>query len=517
MRLSLATRFSLTILGVVALAVGSTLVTWFAAWRVHVRLDLARQENRHGVRAEEAEISLLEGNNLIASYLLDKGNPAWEEKFRALKPRFHDWIATVRNTIPDAEKEEEEKKDLLLLERTWEELEARREEVIALGKQGQMERARAILVTEIDGRLTKEAHDLCRSLIAIHEQSSGKSLERAGERTHEITWVVGVSSMLTFVLGGFLLWLFFYRVLFPLRGMVADTQFYRRDHPTVGKASEQDELRMMGNHLRKLMSDVSDTRSRLEHSRNQLLVAEKLASVGKLAASLAHEIRNPLTAMKMWLFSIEEGVQGNADLGRKLGIISEEIGRLETIVRNFLDFSRPQTLHSQSQDIGAVINQTLDLLSPRLRGDRICATYTPRPALPHVMADADQLKQVLLNLLGNAADSMACGGEIHITCHAERDADGRPMVVVRICDTGSGMPQDVQHRIFEPFFSTKEKGTGLGLCIAAQIMARHDGGLVLESSTEKGTTFAIWVPIALQDGSSKIESTPSADNEEETD
>ena len=144
-------------------------------------------------------------------------------------------------------------------------------------------------------------------------------------------------------------------------------------------------------------------------------------------------------------------------------------------------------------------------------------TYTPRPALPHVMADADQLKQVLLNLLGNAADSMACGGEIHITCHAERDADGRPMVVVRICDTGSGMPQDVQHRIFEPFFSTKEKGTGLGLCIAAQIMARHDGGLVLESSTEKGTTFAIWVPIALQDGSSKIESTPSADNEEETD
>ena len=112
------------------------------------------------------------------------------------------------------------------------------------------------------------------------------------------------------------------------------------------------------------------------------------------------------------------------------------------------------------------------------------------------MADAAQLKQVLLNLLGNAADAMAGGGEIRITSNAEKDADGRPMVVVRICDTGPGMPQDIQCRIFEPFFTTKEKGTGLGLCIAAQVMARHGGGLVLESSTEKGTTFAVWMPIA---------------------
>ena len=112
------------------------------------------------------------------------------------------------------------------------------------------------------------------------------------------------------------------------------------------------------------------------------------------------------------------------------------------------------------------------------------------------MADAAQFKQVLLNLLGNAADAMAGGGEIRIAATAEKDADGRPMVVVRVCDTGPGMPPDVQRRIFEPFFTTKEKGTGLGLCIAAQIMARHDGGLVLESSTEKGTTFAVWMPIA---------------------
>ncbi len=169
-------------------------------------------------------------------------------------------------------------------------------------------------------------------------------IERINYRMREITWVVGISGALTMILGGFLLWLFFYRVLFPLRGMVADAQLYRGDRHANVKGPEEDELRMMGDHLRNLMSDVSDTRSRLDRSRNQLLVAEKLASVGKLAASVAHEIRNPLTAMKMWLFSIRESVAGNADLGRKLAIVSEEIVRLESIVRDFLEISRPLTL-----------------------------------------------------------------------------------------------------------------------------------------------------------------------------
>ncbi len=383
MRSSLATRVSVTILGVVVLAIVSSLVTLYAAWRVNIRLEEATWDDRPNVRADQADANS-------------------------------------------------------------------RKEVIA----------------------------------------------RINSRMREITWVVGISGVLTFLLGGFLLWLFFYRVLLPLRGMVAEAQLYHGDHHAYEKGSEEDELRMMGNHLRNLMSDVSDTRSRLERSRNQLLVAEKLASVGKLAASVAHEIRNPLTAMKMWLFSIRETVPGNVDLRRKLGIVSEEIARLESIVRDFLEFSRPRALDCQPQDVGAAIDQTLELLGPRFKGEKIKITYAPRPALPPVMADADQLKQVLLNLLGNAADAMAGGGEIRITSNAENDADGRPMVVVRICDAGPGMPQDIRCRIFEPFFTTKEEGTGLGLCIAAQIMAGHNGGLVLESSTEKGTTFAVWLRIA---------------------
>jgi len=241
---------------------------------------------------------------------------------------------------------------------------------------------------------------------------------------------------------------------------------------------------------------VTDTRSRLERSRSRLAAAEKLASVGRLAATVAHEIRNPLTAMKMWLFSICEDTEGNAALGRKLGIISEEMTRLESIIRNFLEFSRPITLDCRPQDAGLVIGQTLELFEPRWKEAKIRVVSGSTSGLPAVLADADKLKQVFINLLGNAAEAMTAGGEIRIAASVEKDADGRRMLVVRIGDTGPGMPKDVRSRIFEPFFTTKDTGTGLGLCIAAQIMVRHGGSLVLESSTEKGTVFAVWIPLA---------------------
>jgi len=498
MRLRLATKFSVTILGVVLLAILSSLVTLRGAWRIKVRFEAAQKTVPAFNRAEKVESAIFEGNNLLASYLLDQGNPVWEKQYRALdRPRFQSWPALPDNT--DASAEETKERKLLQLEKAWTDLEQRRDEVIALARKGETDRARTTLLKEVGG-LSTVADGLCRQLIDLYEASVKDSIDRARSRIEVTTWEAGIASVLTLLLGGFLLWLFFYRVLIPLRGMVADAQLYSGVPRTDGKSSEEDELRIMGRHLRTLMSDVSDTRSRLDRSRHQLLVAEKLASVGKLAASLAHEIRNPLTAMKMWLFSIGEAVRGNADLERKAGIISEEIARLESIVRNFLEFSRPLALDCRPQDVGPVIEQTLELLGPRFQGEKIRVSYLPRPALPQVMADAAQLKQVLLNLLGNAADAMA-GGEIRITPNVEKDGSGRSMVVLRICDTGPGMPPDIQSRIFEPFFTTKENGSGLGLCIAAQIMARHEGGLVLESSTEKGTTFAVWMPLAPEVGS----------------
>jgi signal transduction histidine kinase len=495
MRWNLATKFSATILGVVALAILSSLMTFYGAWRVNVRLKQANQENLPRVRAEEAEIALAEGNKFMAIYLADRTNPSWEQDYRAAQQRFQNWFETARN-LPHTSKDE--RAILRRLEGKWAELDAQRDRVLALCKQGELDKAKTLL-REIDGRLSSEIRGLCDQLISLHEGYANDIMSLASGRIQKTTWVVGISGALTLLLGGLLLWLFFSRVLVPLRGMVAEVHTYRGSPQEHDKGAVEDELRMMGGYLRVLMSEVSDTRSRLERSRDRLLAAEKLASVGKLAASVAHEIRNPLTAMKMWLFSINEMAQGNKELVRRLGIVSEEILRLEHIVRDFLEFSRPSALQRCPQDVGTVLDETLKLLEPRLQGGKVRVNHAPRAALPQVMVDAGQLKQVFINLLGNAADAMPRGGEIQISAAKEANGEGQPMVVVRIGDTGGGVPRDIQPRIFEPFFSTKETGTGLGLSIAAQVMARHGGALVLESSTEKGTIFAVWLPLAPKD------------------
>ncbi len=494
MRPRLATKFLWTI-GIVGLSILSSLVALYGAWRVDTRLEEATRENVPTVRPEEVRIMIRERNGLMASYLLDDGKSAWIDRLHALKPQFQNWIATVRRTtqVPD-----EEQALLLRLEKMWTALDVQQEELIDLFKKGEATQAKKLVLEEMTGGISKQADDVSKELIATIDHYVLGIMERAEARVRVTTWVVGVSGALSLSLGGFLLWLFYYRVLLPLRGMVADARMFRGDRSDHSNDSDIDELRIMGNHLRNLMSDVSDTRSRLELSRDRLMAAEKLASLGKLAASVAHEIRNPLTAIKMWLFSIREAAEGNAELDRKLRIVSEEISRLESIVRDLLEFSRPPALHRQPHFVHEMIDHTLELLSPRLIERGIHVQLPIDGVLPPVIADASQFRQVLLNLFENAVDAMPAGGEIRITTTVENDASGQSMVVVRISDSGQGMPQGIQRRVFEPFFTTKESGTGLGLCIAAQVMARHGGALVLESSTDKGTSFAVWMPIAQE-------------------
>ena len=329
MRFRLATRFSATIAGILTLSIVSSLVALYAAWRVDRRLEQAHQEELPSVRAEEVEILLLERNSLVAAQLLDKDNPIWTKNLGRSQGQFQQWITKVRSSTAVPPDEE----DLLRrLEKKWADLDAAQQKAIELHGQGNAEKAKTLLLTEIREHLSKDAYDLCEQLIASNDRYVKQIMERADTRIRVTTWVVALSVCLTLGLGGTLVWMFLYRVLLPLRGMVADARLFRGAD---GGMTDEDELRSMGSYFRELMSDVTDTRSRLERSRLRLAAAEKLAAVGKLAATVAHEIRNPLTAMKMWLFAIQERVRGDAESERQLGIISEEITRLENIIRQF--------------------------------------------------------------------------------------------------------------------------------------------------------------------------------------
>lgn len=237
---------------------------------------------------------------------------------------------------------------------------------------------------------------------------------------------------------------------------------------------------------------------RLKLVETQALVErnEKLASLGMLAAGVAHEIRNPLTAIKTALFlqqkHFPEGSKAKAD-GE---IVEHEILRLDRIVTNFLEFARPAKPELATMRADAPLQEVHALLSPELEDNGI-RLVREESAPMDIRADAAQIKQVLINLVQNAADSTGRGGTITLRARPNRkkSANGETEVVVlEVADTGKGIPPEVEKRLFDPFFTTKEKGTGLGLAIAARMVELNGGSLQYQTQINRGSTFGIVLP-----------------------
>ena len=321
-------------------------------------------------------------------------------------------------------------------------------------------------------------------------------MEQARQQRIRAAWVVVAATVLTLALTLLLIGVFFRSILVPLRRLVAEARGADIDSKPAIPAGGEDELLLVGQYFRAMMSDAADSRATERSRQAQLQHAEKLASVGRLAASVAHEIRNPLNAIRLWLHSIQRATADRTDLGGDFQSIIDEIGRLERIVRTFLEFSRPPLLRPSVQSLEPILQKVAKLLEPKAmeRGNQLALDSAP--ALPPVSVDADPLEQVLLNLLNNALEASCDGAPVRLATTQEPGSDGRAVVAVRVTNRGTPIPPDVAERIFEPFFSTKRAGTGLGLCIAAQIVAGHGGRLRLESSTDEGTTFVIFLPAA---------------------
>jgi signal transduction histidine kinase len=224
---------------------------------------------------------------------------------------------------------------------------------------------------------------------------------------------------------------------------------------------------------------------------------EKLASLGTLAAGVAHEIRNPLTAIKLRLFSLNNSLPAFAE-HEDAAVIGAELNRLERIVKDFLQFARPSDPEVVRLPAQRLLQEVTDLLRPQLEKTIITLRFEA-PAPVWVSADPQQIKQVIINLVQNAADSIGRHGAITLRLQtgAERlDGRHRPVAILSVADTGPGIPPEVEKRLFDPFFTTKEEGTGLGLAIAAGLVAKHGGLLRYHTRLNHGTTFEIVLPIS---------------------
>lgn len=241
---------------------------------------------------------------------------------------------------------------------------------------------------------------------------------------------------------------------------------------------------------------ITPLRNTLTESRAIIERQEKLASLGVFATGIAHEIRNPLTAIKVRLFTLKQSHRPGTSEHEDIQVIGSEIDRLELIVKEFLQFARPAEPEFRTLPLRKILEDIQQLLEREFARKSI-GLKIEAEADELIRVDPNKFKQVLLNLAQNGAQAISGRGTVTLRSRFDkRVLHGlmRPVVIIDIVDTGCGMPLEIQKRLFDPFFTTKEQGTGLGLPIAARIIEKHGGTIEYQTAAGQGTTFSIILP-----------------------
>ncbi len=243
--------------------------------------------------------------------------------------------------------------------------------------------------------------------------------------------------------------------------------------------------------------DLTAARSRLEATFDELLSARKLAAVGNLALGLAHEIRNPLSSVRMNVQMIRKKVAPAVPLEENFAIVEAEILRLNRLLNDLMSFARPRALRLEAVDLDGVVREVLALLRERLEaaGTRLELRLTPD--LEPVVCDGEQIRQVLLNLVLNALEAMERDGGRRVLTVGTGRAEG--FATLRVTDTGPGIAPGDRERLFDPFFTTKAGGGGLGLSIVENIVLHHGGHVAVEGEPGSGATFTVRLPVQGRD------------------
>ena len=232
----------------------------------------------------------------------------------------------------------------------------------------------------------------------------------------------------------------------------------------------------------------------LQQSRDKLIQAERLATAGKMSASFAHEIRNPLSSMRMLSQLLMQKPEMSAEQRQSLQYILEEIERIDNIVKGLMDFARPTTLNLAEQPLVPALQAVLSLMEANLTHHQIRLVLEFAPDLPDLQFDSDKIKQAFMNVVLNAMEAMPQGGTLSVTTFKLEDG-----ISIKVMDTGVGIPEaDIEH-LFEPFFTRKTKGTGLGLANVKRILEEHGGTVEIESTLDEGATVSMWLPMKFRD------------------
>lgn len=255
------------------------------------------------------------------------------------------------------------------------------------------------------------------------------------------------------------------------------------------------DLEVLAHHLA-LRAEREESAAQLAEAHRMLQQATRLSTVGTLAAELAHEIRNPLVAVQTFLQILPERLDDPEVTVELRGVALTELQRVARLLNELLGMARASVATFTATDLELVVEQVVRILQVSARKKEVVLERRG-DALPVGAADASRLKQALVNLVLNAVQASPAGTTVFVETRAIADADGAPAVEIVVRDQGSGIPADVRDRIFHPFFTTKEHGTGLGLPVTRQIVADHGGSIDVANGPDGGAVFIVRMPLVL--------------------
>ena len=419
-----------------------TLIIAIGVLAVHMSHTIAHSsrailaENVSSLKAaEELEIALLDQKGIVGSYLLD-GDEKWLRLLDEKRRKYDEWFARAKEVALT----QQEQRILERIRQLYQEYDRLRFQVIRLAQDGSRFAAQQLLLNRVR-ELVEQLYEACEELLFFNEQLIAESQKKSQEKLAWLQMVLWSSIAVAIFLGLLGGWM-------VARGMT-----------------------------------------------KRLVQSEKLASLGHMAGLVAHEVRNPLTAIKMRVHSLHEELAASVSSQDDVAVIRQEIERLERIVQNFLDLVRLPEPNIQPLSLHEVVKRAVELLKPNCEEHAIRVTINWPETLPNVQGDAEQLEQVFLNLLLNAIQVMPEGGAIDIAgswIKGRTETDGS--IEVAVNDAGPGIPKELREKIFDPFFTTKANGIGLGLSLAKRVVEQHRGMIEVQDRNGSGTAVVIRLP-----------------------
>ncbi len=480
--MTLRAKLFYLLLTMVLVNMAGALATLWYANRTQEMYSSRINVNLSALAAAQGLQSELTAQKGYVTYYYLNGDEEWLEALKTHQQAFEQWLDQAFSLTRD----KFEREVLSTIHSEYLRYTFARDQVIELYRQGRREEGSNL---HWDVRhMFQLILEKCEKFKALQEAD----MEEAGNvYRSQARWlmILAIAAVpLAIALAFVLAWVLFGHILNPIRLLAREMNGSAPVQPS------NDEVEDIRSKVRALIHDVDSVRYKLDQSRERVLLSEKLALVGKLAAGVAHSIRNPLTSVKMRLFSLERTLHLDPVQKEDFEVVSEEITHIDTIVRNFLEFSRRPKLKTTLRSPSEAVDLSLQLLRHRFESHGVKVKLLRDGPLPPVLLDVEQFKEALVNILMNACDAMRNGGVLTIREeHGVMEPHGK-VVIIRISDTGPGIPKVVIDSIFEPFYSTKEEGSGLGLAIAKRIAEEHGGWLHANSEEGSGATFVIALP-----------------------